>query len=446
MRILLIAYYYPPLGGAGVQRPLKFSKYLARAGVELTVICADNPHYTQDASMLAEIPAGAEVIRIAHAPLPARVLAWLRRRRSGTAATKPARPAAVQSAPLSATGGWRERLLRLWSALQYPDEQRAWAAAAYPQARRLVESGRIDLILSTSAPVSAHWLAWRLARASGTAWVADFRDLWLGNPAYQAPRWRRTLDRRLEAALLDAADGVTTVTETLAARLTAQRSRTALPVRAISNGFDEADFADLQPLPRNPHIRRIVHVGTFYGHQSPEPLLDAAALALEQGRLEAQQLQVRLIGNIGSRFDGALQRFEACHPGVLERVGYMAHREALREMVSADALLLVVGGSGESVQGVMTGKIFEYLRAGRPILMIGPADCAAAELIGQCGAGAVVPQHDTAAIADRLVALLGGETATYRPDRSIERFSRESLTGALLDYLGEVQARRAARR
>ena len=217
MRILMFAYFYPPLGGAGVQRSLKFSKYLLDFGIRPSVISADSSAYTQDRSLLPEVPAEIEVVRLPHTPALARLMALARRH--GRARRVSAEPAPTRPDKAGPTGRWRDRALRAFSTLQYPDDKAAWARHAEQAALRLMEHTPIDLVYSSSPPVSAHLAAMRVARHARVPWVADFRDMWTANPDYTAPAWRRALDRRLESRLLAAANGIITVSEHLAATL-----------------------------------------------------------------------------------------------------------------------------------------------------------------------------------------------------------------------------------
>ncbi|HJW11687.1 MAG TPA: glycosyltransferase, partial [Albitalea sp.] len=239
MRILQIAYYYPPMGGAGVQRALKFSKYLPEFGVQPVVLAALDPHYVHDASLAAEVPAGLAVHRVEDTPLLARLAARRRTSASGGAAAAPSRWRTVL----------RDTVLATWHALQYPDDKARWARRALREARAILrdQSSRgepIELIFTSSPPASAHWIGERLSREFGLPWVADFRDLWTDNPAYAAPAWRRALDRRLEQRWFDRASGVVTVTESWQRLLAARRGAEA-PVVFIPNGYAEADFQGL---------------------------------------------------------------------------------------------------------------------------------------------------------------------------------------------------------
>ena len=435
MKMLLISYHYPPMGGAGVQRALKFSKYLRDFGIEPVVLSGSDPAYTQDPSLLADVPADLHVRRVPYTPLVQRLLSQ-RDAATASAASAP-RPAAPESP-------WRRRLrdaaLAVHAALSFPDDRAGWARRAYQPARKLLRDERIELIFSTAPPMSAHGLAARLAQASGLPWVADYRDLWTDNPGYTAPAWRGAFDRRTESQWLRRAAGVVTVTPSWR-RQFEQRLGTTCPVAFIPNGYDEADFTALAPALRTDTAFRLVHTGSFYGPRDPATLLEGVALYLRNAVPGARPLVLRLVGNMGSRFAGLLAQFEAQHPGVIEHRPYVPHHEALAEMLAADALLLVVGAGqgtrhGAVVAGMLPGKIFEYLRAARPILLLGDEQGDAAQTVREHGAGWVADETRPERIAQALRQMMQPGTAPVaRPEAQIARFERRALTAELAQFL-----------
>jgi hypothetical protein len=438
MKLLLVSHHFPPMGGAGVQRALKFVRYLGDFGVQPVVLAGDDCGYLQDPSLLDELPPGLQVLRVPHRTLLQRALA---RRPSPSAAAAPA--ATRGGAGLSPA--WRDALLGTWAALQWPDERGGWARAAWAPACRLLRDAGIELVMSTAPPVAAHALARRLARRAGLPWVADWRDLWADNPGSTAPAWRRALDRRVEAHWLRDAAGVVAVTPAWQRRY-AQQLGDRCPVAWIPNGYDEADFAHLPtaPVPSDGALR-LVHTGSFYGPRDPAPLLDALGRVLRNRPVGARPLKLRLVGAIGSRFEAALADFDLRHPGVVERRPYVPHAEALAEMVAADALLLVVGaGDGrqaEVVAGTLPGKLFEYLRAGRPLLLLGDPSGDAAQLLRRHGRGWIADETRPDRIADALVALCDGQAPFVPIHADVSRFERRRLAGELAAFLRDCRTR-----
>lgn len=337
--------------------------------------------------------------------------------------------------------------------LQTPDEAIFWARKALKHARAVIkdharQGNPIDLIISSSPPVSSHFIAESLARDFNLPWIADYRDLWTENPAYALPKWRRALDVRTEQRWLMQVAGVITVTPTWQ-RMLASRTLPKTPVKMIPNGYDETDFHNLSTASHKTNTFTIVHTGTFYGPRGPESLLEGIEqyLKIYQTHTNPQPcLSVRLIGNMGARFSNALQAFNYRHPGVLDVIPYMPHSQALSELMGADALLLVIGGGkSEAARGWLPGKIFEYLRVDKPILAIGDTQGDAAQLIKLHSNGIVVSNGDSLGLARAIDSLVSGRTAQSvlhgEKRQPATMFERNELTRQLAQFIRECQSR-----
>jgi glycosyltransferase involved in cell wall biosynthesis len=432
MKILQISYHYPPMGGAGVQRALKFSKYFPEFGIQPVVLAAHEPGYVSDPSLVEELPPTLLIERIEHTPM----LTRLRNRLEPVRANH----AAQSNDSASRSMGWKRSLrdfaLRAYASSQFPDDKSGWSQRAFKRACELVRDEKVDLILATAPPYSALALAAQVAAATGRPWVADYRDLWIVNANYAGPAWRRWLDRRTETAWLNKANGVVAVTPDMQ-RVLQARVPQSCAVAMIPNGYDEADFVGKEPAEKPRSVYRIVHTGTFYGQRSPEDFLNALEIVFNRESAMAQRIRLRFVGAIGGRFAAALDAFEARWPGVLERTGFVMHAQAVTELLAADLLLLVIG-SGTEARGVLTGKLFEYLRARKPVLLLGPDDGDAANLLRCYAVGAIAPADDPLAMAVQLERFLSGEIDTAAPaKKSPECFERRALTGQLAGFLNQ---------
>ncbi len=441
MKILQIAYFYPPMGGAAVQRALKFSKYLPEFDVHPVVLAADDPGYVSDGSMVKEIPASVEVHRVGHRPLLQTLMSW-RRKLRGANPPSGGGPA-PGTAAAAARPRWRDLALSTYAALQFPDDKATWARRARAEARRILGQGGFDLIYSSSPPVSSHQLACSLGQEFGLPWVADFRDLWTDNPGYVSPAWRRAMDRRREDRWLAQASGIVAVTPSWREML-AQRSVVRCPVAFIPNGYDEPDFAGLAAKARaDAGEFRLVHTGAFYGPRDPAALLEGLSRYLSDNPSPPRRLRLRLVGEMGSRFAHGLARFQREHPGVVEQLPYVPHRQALAELVDADALLLVVGGEGSpAAKGWLPGKLFEYLRADKPILLLGHRGGDAAGLVHRHSRGVAVDESDPAQIAAALGRLVDGrmDPAGAGGGRAeVGQFERRELARRLAAFLRDCK-------
>lgn len=410
--------YFPPAGGGGVQRPLKFATHLPALGIETHVLAPSDPKWIhRDEESLP--PPDAHVHR-------ARYL--------GPQARRPAEE-------LHGTRGV-ERLARQASLagrrLLLPDASVSWALTAIPEAIRIVRRERIDVVLTTSPPSSVHFVGAAVKRATGIPWVADLRDSIVAHPHRRAERRAVRLKERAEHAVARLvarrADAVVAVSEAIAAEM---RERSPLgPVVEIANGSDFDDFAGL-PYHRGERFR-ITHTGSFFGKRDPRPFLSALA----EGDFD--DVTARFVGDFRAADREWAERRGLA--GRLELVPYAPRRRSLELQRDSEALLLLIPDAGGRGRGVLSGKVFEYLAAERPILAVVPPDGAAAELLRESGAGVVVAPDDVSGMARELGALrdrwrAGTLEATTLTPAWRERVSRQARVKDLAGLLESVARR-----
>lgn len=458
-RVLVIAYHFPPIGGSGTQRPAKFVKHLPHFGWQPYVITTDRPYGDDsqgyDTTLLAGIPPETPIWRVpTPQPQPvyhlARRLGW-RSAALGNAPTVPA-PAVEEKAPASSAAP----LVRLRHALLEPlywvhhppvDPAFYWALRIVPLARQIIERERIDAIFTTVPPWSALLTGALLRRLTGRPWVADFRDPWTDNTFIYFPSARRlAVDQRLERACLDRADAVISVTEPWVEGLRRKAGQPDKPFVLIPNGWDRDDFPDQSapgeaPPPSGGEEGVIVlrHPGSTYQGEAL-PLLRA----LEQlPPAVTQRLRFHLIGHLHPQDRAEIE--QSPHAGCfLLSPQRVSHPEALRLMRDAHVLLLLLRKGPDA----SSGKIFEYMMAGRPVLAIGAKEGVAAQLVRACGIGCAVDAEDAGELAHLLTWLATEYSAFvnkyYRPAwAEIERMERRRLTGELAQLLDEVVTTRA---
>lgn len=424
-RLLVLAYYVPPLGGSGVQRITKLLKYLPEAGWDATLVAPRPGRYVvRDASLLDDLDhGGVEVIRTPSLD-PSRI-------GRGEAGSAPYGD--TQRRVAGRVTGW----------LFLPDNKIGWLPFAVRAGRAALAKTPHDAILSTAPPYTAHLAAARLGSTSGLPVVLDYRDDWLGNPRHVYPTpWHRRAHARLEAYALRRAALVTTINETIAEALR-QRASGLAPVAVLPQGFDPADL-DAPPAPRDPRTMRFVYTGVFYEAQRPDVFLDA--LSRVQRELGPGRMEAVFAGLVPPDFDARVAAL-----GLTEHVryaGYLPHRASVSLARSADVLWMTVGEQVGSAQ-ISTSKLFEYMGTGRPILALVPPG-EAADALARYRAAAVVSPADVGAVAEALRALYQAWTAGTlpRPDEAyLARHDRQTLAhemGALLD--GVVARRGAAAR
>lgn len=419
-RVLLVSYFFPPLGGGGMLRALKLAKYLPAAGWEPEVLAADDPRYhLRDEAALGEVDCPVHRAPARRYPSAARLL----------------RVGGGSAGPQDSSGSsWRGRLRTLLARLgDLPDPQAGWSRAARSLGLKLARQGRYSTVWTTSPPVSGHRVGLALKRELGLKWVADLRDSWTLGPFFDpATPFHRLLQRRLERAVVEAADALVCATPRMAELYRRFYPESARKIKVITNGYDEADFAGLDGLPAHPGAA-IGHAGTFYGARRP----DAFIAALETVADERPEVGLRFleIGTSGLEAEDALGRFARRRPELITRRGNLPHRRTLEELARCRLLLLVVGNQ-PGARTVLTGKLFEYLRLGRPILACCPPGDAA-DLVRSLGAGPTADPDDAEEIAGALRLLLDDPSAP--PDRGrVKAYERSRLaaeTAALFEGL-----------
>lgn len=405
-RVLVLAYFFPPLGGAGVQRTLKFVKYLAAFGWDATVVSTRSRLYpARDPSLLDEVPETTRVIRTAALPLAHWISLVL----------------------------YRLRLRRLFAWVTWPDGGVGWLPFALWAALRAARRDRPDVIFSSSPPQSGHLAALAVHRLTGIPWVADFRDEWAAD-AHRAdqPRTLARLAARAERAFTKhARRSVVAAGYFDIAGLPNEDPRRV----EIPNGVDEADLATSIHPPGGRFV--LAYVGTIYGIRDPSPVFRALARLIDRGEVDRGRFEVRLVGSLW------LEGFEPPTEVEVQSTGYVDHARALREMSAATALLLYV----PSASLAPSGKLFEYLASGRPILSLAHPDNLASRLVDEWGAGVVADPHDESEIERAILTLWKRWQENGLPDqddvrrRTLEHYSRRAGAERLDAVLEEARDR-----
>lgn len=415
MKVLLVSMYFPPAGGGGVQRPLKLAQYLPALGIETHVLAPEDPKWVHRDPEL-RIPTQAWVHRVRYV---------------GPRARKPAEELA------QVEGGFERALLQAQVTarrLLVPDASVTWNLTAVPAAIRIARSEGIDVVVTTSPPGSVHFVGAAAQRATGARWVADLRDPLV---AFQhrradtvATRARQATAEQVARLVARRADAISCVSEAIADEIRGLGPRG--PVRTIANGCDFDDFAGLDHH-SSPRFR-ITHAGSFFGKRDPKPFLQAL-------HLSGVDAVARFVGDFRQA-----DREWAESLGLgdrLELIEYLPRVEALRLQRDSEALLLLVPEADGRGKGVLSGKVFEYLAAGRPILAVVPPDGAAAELIRETGAGVVVAPDDVDGIGAALADLHARWSDGNLPDVELaeqdrHRLSRRARVEEFADLLREV--------
>lgn len=399
--VLIICYIFPPIGGGGVPRPLKMAKYLGEFGWNVHVLTVDPTyHATLDPSLLAQLPKDVSVYRAKELPvLPGRGA-------SAQAQTKPATASAVKEAATppraSLKSVLKQQLFQFLKGIKpyllIPDDQILWLPGAIRLGREIIRREQIDVIFSTSGPVTNHLVARQLAHEAGCKWVADFRDPWTQNMHNSGIAWRERLEERMEARVMAAADAVTTVTATFAENFRKKHGNRIKRMELIYNGFDQADFADLQPSQAVPEKFHAVYAGILYQKRNPRLLLQAIRELIDEGQIDPDDVLLSFAGVFD--YPGYSENRDCVERlGLGEQVrvlGNLPHQQALGLMKGADALLLI-GDVSADAGAYIPGKLYEYMGIGKPILALNKAG-EATEIIQQFRLGQVADPEDKDAI------------------------------------------------
>jgi glycosyltransferase involved in cell wall biosynthesis len=391
VKLLIVSFYFPPAGGGGVQRVLKFARLLPEYGIETHVLTPEDPFWIHRDEEL-EAPAGV----IVH-----------RSRYIGPRGRRPAEE-------LYGLDGVRRLARRASLAprrLFMPDENASWVLTAVPAGLRVARREGFDAVMTSSPPSSVHVIGAILGRKLGIPWIADLRDSIVAKEDRRVDRPLVRVKERTHAyvAALVAreAAAIVGVTPTICAEM--ERLKPRGRVATIPNGadFDDFDFLSYTPTERF----RITHTGSFFGERSPRPFLSALA----QSGLD--DVVARFVGDFR-----AADRDWAQALGLGDKLGlypFLSHRQALALQRDSDALLLLLPEIGERGKDIPSGKLYEYIAARRPILAAVPPDGAAADLIREAGAGVIVDPDDVDAIRRELEALVERWKQGALPDNSL---------------------------
>lgn len=433
-RVLLITYYFPPSGGSGVQRPLKFVKYLPRHGWDPVVLTVrpDASFPARDEALERDVPVATEIHRTGiFDPYV------LYRKLSGGG------PVDMETV---ARWGKLPRRTRWMSgiraALFVPDARIGWWPFAVPRAAAIHRRNPVDVVLSTAPPFTAHLIGRSVAKRLERPWVADYRDPWTRAVFYpRRPAPAAALDRRLERRCLAAANRNIVVTPTMIDEFRQDdpdldRHRfTCLP-----NGYDPEDFDGVDP-PREGRLT-VLHTGSLFANRRPEAFFQALESMMRDDGALSERLRVVFLG----RIDADTERRATRPPldGIVRVLGYVPHAESVSWLRRAHLLLLPTG-QGPEARHLATGKIFEYIASGTPVLALAP-EGEARRIVTETGSGFVVDPGDVAGVRAILEKALdaharGALLDTNRKEEEVQSYSRAEQVGRLAGILDEAARR-----
>ncbi len=424
-KVLIITYYWPPSGGAGVQRWLKFSKFLPEFGFKPIILTVDDhmASYAQlDVSLLKEIEPNLSVYK-----------------------TKTFEPynlyRKLSNKKEIPYGGFSnqkkittfEKLSRfIRGNLFIPDPRRGWNRFALKKALELIRSEQIEVVVTTGPPHSTHLIGKKLKEKTGVRWIADFRDPWTDIYYYKDLYHlglANKLDRYLEKSVLRRADQIITVSEEVGKLLMNKTTEVAQKIAVIPNGYDEADFEKSSAVKNQKFT--IAYTGTVSMSYRIEQFIEAVCQL--PGEVK-DNLVIRFVGNVPEEIVNLFRQKGLA--SLIEILGYIPHDQAVNQMMGASILLMAIPDTPDN-KGIVTGKFFEYLAAKRPILAIGPIGGDVDNKLKECHAGKLFSYNESEKMRSFILEIFERENKGLKWDETIdtEKYTRKNLTGELAKIL-----------
>lgn len=427
-RVLIITYYWPPSGGGGVQRWLKFAKYLPLHGWKPFVAIPENPEYPVfDTSLLKEIPKEVEIIKL---PIwePYGVFKKLTGRKKDLK---------VNTGVLFDD---RQRTffekLSLWirGNILIPDPRVFWVKPSIRRLKKQIDFINPDAIITTGPPHSVHLIGLGLKRYFPKInWIADFRDPWseldmLEN--FYPSKLAKRRQQKLEQAVIDFADVVLTVSPSWAKDI---QANTKTPVECITNGFDRTDFENVGAIHSDGHFI-ISHVGIINSYRNPYELWAAIEELCTELPEFSKKLKIQIIGISDKGLGKGLDKYLKVKSKTVV-LGYIPHDEVIQIYHQSSCLLLLLNNTKNS-KGHIPGKFFEYLAAKKPILAIGPSDSDTGKIIKEMKSGIICEFDETENIKNAIIEIyVKWKSNTSYEMQDVSRFSRDKLTEKLVEFI-----------
>jgi glycosyltransferase involved in cell wall biosynthesis len=432
IKVLIITYYWPPSGGAGVQRWLKFVKYLRDFGIEPIIYTHSNGEIPSvDESLVKDVPEGVLVLK---QPIwePYGFYKKLLGKKSNEKIntgflTEQKKPKRIESFSVFIRGNFF-----------IPDARKFWIKPSTNYLSDYLKNNPVDAVISTGPPHSMHLIAMGLKKKFPTLpWIADFRDPWTNIDFYKDLKltiWADKKHKRLEREVLQTANTVITVGKTLGEELV---SLGAKKMVVIPNGFDESDLPKEEQKPSLDSKFTIAHIGSMNKARNPAILWQALSELVNENNEFSKELSIKLVGKVDYLVQQQLKAFQL--DTYLNKIDYIPHSEVIVEQQKSHVLLLVVNDA-PNAKGILTGKIFEYLAAQRPIVAIAPKDGDLAEVLQKTETGVVFEDHTTQvdSLKSHILELFQNRHLPYIANQNFMQFSRRNLTKELAEVVRGV--------
>ncbi|WP_437395581.1 glycosyltransferase [Flagellimonas lutimaris] len=420
-KILVIAYYWPPAGGPGVQRWLKFAKYLPEFGIEPIVYVPKSPSYPiVDEKLVSEVP---DSIKIVKQPIrePYGWASLLSKKKTKTISSgiiKEKNPSFIE-----------KTLLWIRGNLFIPDARKLWVKPSISYLAKVIADEGIQTVITTGPPHSLHLIGLGLKKKYNLQWIADFRDPWTSIGYHKKLRlteYARLKHKALEKGVLLKADKIVVTSNTTKSEFEAI---TPKPIKVITNGFDNG----LKPVALDSDFT-ISHIGSLLTGRNPLGLWQALQELITENEAFRKTVKVQLAGVVGEEVLQSLQNFGL--DAYVEQLGYLSHDKVLETQQKSQLLLLLEIDSEETI-GIIPGKLFEYLNAKRPILAIGPKGWEAGAMVEKHKAGNTCLHDNIPALKNVLLDAFHQyqKGSLLCNSEGVEQYHRKALTESLAKFI-----------
>lgn len=431
-KALIITYYWPPSGGVGAQRWLKFAKYLREYGWEPIIFTPENPDFDiKDASGEKDIANDMEVLKL---PIwePYQLFKTLKGKKNKTKLKQGLVLENKNQTLLDRVSIW------LRGNILVPDPRVFWLRPATKFLDDIIESNAIDVVISTGPPHSMHLIGLKLQQKHNVKWIADFRDPWSKwdlldklETSYLARQWHRKLEKKV----LQKADLVLTVSNRLAKNF---MQLGAKKVEYITNGYDEDDYFERKEVRPSKFV--LSHVGLLNEMRNPTVLWQVLEELCESDSEFASNFELRLGGIVSESIIERINKSDYFKNSVILKE-YIPHQEIYDEYAKASLLLLIVNNTNNS-QWILPSKLYEYIYSGQPILMLGQLESDAADIVSTFESNVVVDFENKESLKTAILYFYSlfqkGQSINNSDSDNIEKYSRKYLTGELAKLMDVI--------
>ncbi|NOZ47982.1 MAG: glycosyltransferase family 4 protein [Chlorobi bacterium] len=423
-KVLIVTYYWPPSGGAGVQRWLKFSKYLPELGWQPIIYTPENPEVPAlDESLLKEIP--NVVIE-----LKTKIWEPYSLYKIFTKKSKNERVNAGFIQEKKSNSVLEKLAITIRGNLFIPDARKFWIKPSIRYLNHYLNNNPVDVIVSTGPPHSMHLIALAMKRKFNIPWIADFRDPWTDIDFYgqlNLTKWADKKHRKLEKKVLQTADKVITIGKTSAKDLTVKFNR---EYEIITNGYDEEDFPLTEPIENKDFS--LVHAGAMNKDRNHPAFWDAISELIAENSKFSNLFRIKLIGKVDNVIRYEIEKRNL--NSFVEFIPYLSHKDTISELYKAGLLYLPVNNT-PNAKSILTGKFFEYLACKRPILSVGPVNGDIANILSETNAGTICDFNDKEKIKKSILNAFIHKNKKFTGNESISNYSRKYLTKKLANIL-----------